>query len=273
MDDDDEYEYEYHDFDTETFYLNLDLTSHHGPLRAPRRRQPASSSNDAPLPDESNPTNANNDLTPLDSAETEPLPTEQIQILGLHTSNPIVSYHNQVFTCAWADQIGTELVFSHPDPDADHHTAPLRTGESFELLAANSVKILGRKANLTSSSGVAGEQNLESNLSASESTPRLLPRRGAAPTNQTQFLERLQNIKAARGETDTVRTIMSTRRNMNLGERLKGWARTEEQVAEIQRLNEKANGGDLDATAALENLWMQLQINQPEPEAAEESAS
>jgi hypothetical protein len=205
-------------------------------LRAPRRRQPASPSNDGPLPDESNPATANNDLTPLDSAETEPLPTEQIQILGLHTSNPIISYHNQVFTCSWADQIGTELVFSHPDPDADHHTAPLRTGDAFELLAANSVKILGRKGTLTSSSG---ERALES-----ESTPRVLPRRGAVPTNQTQFLERLQNIKAARGETDTVRTVMSTRRNMNLGERLKGWARTEEQVAEIHRLNEKANAGD-----------------------------
>jgi len=246
--------------------LNLDLSSHHGPIRPPRRRQgDLTSSNEAPnAADDAPDTNTGADaFTLLESAESETRSSERIQILGLHTTNPIVSYHNQIFSCSWADQIGTELIFSHPDSDPDPDHTPLRRGPAFDLVAANSVKILGRKANITSSSGPGLVQDpgmsghpepTPENPSSQVAGNTGVPRRVLPQTYQTHFLQQLQNIKATKGETDTVRTIVSTRRNVNLAERLSGWARTDAQVAEVNRLQQLALEGDGEALATLEQL-------------------
>lgn len=254
--------------------MNLDLTSHHGPLRPPRRRQEDASSRheSASAADDSRDTNSIVDpMTPIEGTEGDTLNDERIQVLGLHTCNPIVSYHNQIFSCSWADQIGTELVFAHPDadPETDHRfTPPLYQGPAFELLAANNVKILGRRANITSSSGpgLAQDAAFQTNFDApgqavsSSQMPEAagVPRRPEAPTYQAQFIQRLQNLKAQNGETDTVRTVMSTRRNLNITERLKAWARTEAQIAYVNDINKRASEGDEEALHALERLLREL---------------
>lgn len=161
------------------------------------------------------------------------------------------------------------MFFSHPetDPDTDHTLiTPLQQGSSFELLAANSVKILGRKANITSSSGPALVQEggiATSGIpaetpSSQAASPAGLPRRATEPSYQAQFLQTLQNIKAGKGETDSVRTIMSTRRNVNITERLSAWARTEAQIAEVEDLKRRAVNDDPEAIAALEKILRDL---------------
>ncbi|EAL87690.2 hypothetical protein LV164_001955 [Aspergillus fumigatus] len=257
-DHDSDYEYEYHEVDTETFYLNLDLTSLHGPIRPPRRRDPASST-----------AAASTTLTPtddhepaMDSTEPDNVLSERVQILGLHTTNPIVSYQNQIFSCTWADQIGTELLFTRPEtghePDIESalpQISPLRSGKDFDLIAANSVKILGRKANLISSSGSGSTQ--EPSIQTVETSANVFRKTGPQ-SNQARFLERLMHIKRQRGETDTVRTVFSTKRTQNLEDRLRGWARTEEELAEVQRLSEAASRGDTVALTALEELYTEI---------------
>ncbi|EKV04823.1 Transcription factor TFIIIC, tau55-like protein [Penicillium digitatum] len=288
---DGEYDYEYeYGTETESFYLNLDLTAHHGPVRPPRRRPKEAVSredtqNPADYTSQGFPSEA---YPPIESAETGNLPNERIQILDLHTSNPIISYYNQMFSCSWADQIGTELVFASPDagtePDPDNHfPQPLHRGPSYQLLAANSVKILGRKAHLAPSAGpgpahgfTEGPSSAEPALeSASSQGPEPLgaPRRPAVPSHQAQFLHRLQQIKNAKGESDTVRTVMSTRRNVNMVDRQQGWARTEAQLAEIERLNERALKGDLEAKATLELLIQELNPDETESESDSELTS
>ncbi|KAF3401628.1 hypothetical protein F1880_010104 [Penicillium rolfsii] len=279
----DEWEYEYHETETESFYLNLDLSSVHGPIRPTRRRQQQEEDTITPTP---NPpqenafenTTTSEAFTPLDTTDSEALTNERIQILGLHTCNPIVSYCDQLFSCTWADQIGTELIFAHPDAHPNDTStpgqpfpAPLLQGPSFELLAANSVKILGRKANITSSasSGLVGEgqtgttsTDVATPISAEGAqTPvpaTSVPRRAVQPSHQATFLARLQKIKAARGETDTVRTTFSMRRNVNIADRLGAWARTEAQLAEIHALNDRAHKGDAEAFAALEQMMVEF---------------
>jgi hypothetical protein len=223
-------------------------------------------------------------FTPIETAEGGSLSNERIQILDLHTCNPIVSYHNQMFTCSWADQIGTELVFASPntEPGTNQSTEPLHRGPSFELIAANSVKILGRKAHITSSSGPGLVQNSQAETPptnpASEATSQApsqagVPRRVAPPSHQAQFLKRLQDLKSAKGEGDTVRTVMSTRRTLHSAdhlERLQGWTRTEAQLAEIQRLNERAARGDAEAQTTLNMMISGLQT---ESESESESGS
>ncbi|KAJ6141670.1 hypothetical protein N7470_010060 [Penicillium chermesinum] len=271
----DDYEYEYHESETESFYLNLDLTSINGLLRPPRSRQV-----DVPLPSEEDPTPYDpqgdrffDDGAPLDGPEASTLSTERIQVLGLDTCNPVVSYYNQIFSCSWADQIGTELIFSHPEEDAglghDQTCPPLQQGPAFHLIAANSVKLLGRKANIASSTGPAlvPEANPPANsistdsslASTQEPTPNAVPRRPEPPSHQAAFIQRLQALKAAKGQTDTVRTVMSSKRaNPNLIERLNAWARTEAQMANIQSLNERASNGDQEAEDELLQMLRDL---------------
>jgi hypothetical protein len=243
-------------------------------VRPPRRRDKTS----IQTTDDNGYSNPQEAFTPIDTTEGAALPDERIQILGLHTCNPVVSYYNQIFSCSWADQIGTELVFANPDTDPDMEsqpTEPLHRGPSYELIAANSAKILGRKATLASSSGKGtdpeGTLNSGTSAEASSQGPAYqgVPRR-AAPTHQAQFIQRLQQIKTAKGETDPVRTVMSTKRNVNITDRLTGWARTEAQMAEIEQLNQRALQGDPEAQATLERLIQEL--NAPNNSGSDESS-
>ncbi|PYH84894.1 hypothetical protein BO82DRAFT_212682 [Aspergillus uvarum CBS 121591] len=303
---DSDYEYEYHPTETETVYLTLDLTSLHGPLRPPRRRQPS-----ATAASSATATNISDEPDAADFTHVES-PSDGLQILGLHTPNPIISYQNQIFSGTWADQLGTDLIFARPDEGrrggaeerpgetaphdpysthrTDHSDAPLRHGHNYDLLAAPSIKIIGRKANLISASQSSAVATAAAAATAS-ATPGSdegldpsppgrsdHPPAGLAPTvsttgiirapnhpasNQMRFLERLASLKRSKGETDTVRTVFSTKRIQSdhassLGGRALGWARTDEQLAEIQRLNELALQGDAAAMAELEALYTRL---------------
>ncbi|KAA8649995.1 hypothetical protein EYZ11_011995 [Aspergillus tanneri] len=272
-----DYEYEYHDHETESFYLNLDLTSHHGPNRPPRRRPdppqttissattpPEALSGNTPRDDETEPT--------LASTEFGNSLAERVQILGLHTRNPIVSYRNQIYSCSWADQIGTELVFSQPEldpePDSVAQTSPLMRRKDFELIAANSVKILGRKANLISSTSLVGpaQDPLYSDPAVQGSDPATgMNRRSVPLTSHARFIDQLKSVKQAKGEIDTVRGSFSLKRSQNLEDRLRGWARTDEQLAEIQRLNNAAIQGNPTAMAELEKLYVQIRNQETGP--------
>ena len=239
---DDDWEYEYHDADTESFLLTLDLSSQ-GPLRRHTTTTTASTTTE-----DEHETDLARPLTTTESDHPSNPGSDRLQILALHTPNPIVSYRNQIFTCSWADLLGTELLFTSPEElvSSEDASSSVLRGRDFDLIAANSVKILGRKANLISSSGVTVS---EPSTSAA-GTP--------TTTNQARFLDRLAAIKQDRGEPDTVRTVFSTRRSQNTTnnpeDRLRGWARTEEQMLEIQRLQDAALRGDSRALAALEDM-------------------
>ncbi|OXV07222.1 hypothetical protein Egran_05018 [Elaphomyces granulatus] len=268
--DDSEYEYEYDEHETETFYVNLDLTSHNGPIRPPRRRlDSVSKSTSSPgVRSSALPTfeAEDNSEDPNDDASED-----RIQILELHSRNPIISYENLIFSCYWADMIGTELLFSLPEAQSGHalDIPCLKHGKDFDLIAANSVKVLGRKAKLISSSKSRGDGlpavSLSTAMLASTSAPGpqqlqgTTPVRGSQKNNQARFLERLANAKQAKGETDAVRTIFSQKRSQNLEDRLRGWARTEQRVAEIRRLSQKALDGDMDALVALEDIYAEFE--------------
>ncbi|OJK00020.1 hypothetical protein ASPACDRAFT_43663 [Aspergillus aculeatus ATCC 16872] len=303
---DSDYEYEYHPTETETVYLTLDLTSLHGPLRPPRRRQPSAT---AASSASATATNISDEPDAAEFTHVES-PSDGLQILGLHTPNPIISYQNQIFSGTWADQLGTDLIFARPDeggrggaeeqpgetaphdPYGTHRTeqsdTPLRHGHTYDLLAAPSIKILGRKANLISASqssavattAVAAAAAASGSDEGGYRSPGQsdYPRAGLTPTvsttgiirapnhpasNQMRFLERLASLKRSKGETDTVRTVFSTKRIQSdhassMGGRALGWARTDEQLAEIQRLNELALQGDAAAMAELEALYTRL---------------
>ncbi|KAK2750648.1 hypothetical protein FQN57_002719 [Myotisia sp. PD_48] len=248
---DSEYEYEYDEDETETFYLNLELTSCNGLIRPPRKRSSSSNTMDdsafagTATASHESPVGIESELPSNHDPELQ----SQVQIMDLHSSNPIISYYNQIFSCSWADMLGTELMFSYPDESSAEFPPLHRHGDDYELIAANRVRILGRKANLISSSG---DIAIGQSSSATIQTPR-----HTAYTNQARFLERLACAKQARGETDAVRTVFPQKKNQNIDGKLEAWAKTGAAVAEVGRLKQLISKGDTEALEALERLYSQ----------------
>ncbi|KAM5441777.1 hypothetical protein MferCBS31731_003037 [Microsporum ferrugineum] len=242
--DDSEYEYEYDTFEAETVYINLELSSSNGLIRPPRKRSSTASPTDSPIDPSLNPS-VDGDGQQY-STDQEQESQSRIQIMDLHTSNPIISYGNQIFSCSWADMIGTELMFSRASERLPGSLPPVWRHEedSSELLCVNRVRIVGQKANLISS---AGGQSVLGNDPADASR--------VAASNQARFLARLAKAKHARGETDTVRTVFPSRKNQLQDEKIAGWNRVEAAVAEAERLNKLALEGDGDALLALERMY------------------
>lgn len=162
--------------------------------------------------------------------------------------------------------IGTELLFSHPEGRSD--LPSVRRNKEYELISANRVKIIGKKGTLITSSferpeplndyNVAEEVSSSAGGVSSLTTPSYQPSKRPL-TNQARFLERLANAKRARGENDVVRTSFSQKRSEEFEARLRGWTRTEERMAEFERLNQRVLQGDESALEALEEIYEEIE--------------
>ena len=189
---------------------------------------------------------------------------DRVQIMDLHSRNPIISYRNQIFSCSWADLIGTELLFALPEERPD--LPLLRRDKDFDLISASRVKILGQKANLISSSRTKANQvrtepvsNDQSPTAGSAGCPTSIPQKSGHLTNQARFLERLMNAKRAKGEQDIVPTVFPQKRSQNFESRLRGWAATEARMAEFEQLNRRVLQGDVNAVDALEEIYARME--------------
>ena len=310
----------------QTFYVDLDLSSLNGVIRPkhhPRKHlRPARPSSKTATPTKHSPTpqvdpptpvpdimNAEDDpstpavreadspySTPAavaDSPSLKPSDRREIQILELHSHNPVISYENEVYSCSWSDMIGTNMFFSkHQD---DSNIAPLRSTEDYDLLGTSRIKLIGRKAtalNKTRARGsrralVAGE-NLSEFLQDAEpekvdgsslgSLHFSNPSRNRDLKRQAAFLENLMNVKRAKGQTDNVRTVFNPRA-ASLQQKSKGHNGTpgdhrpdsgeketeelntvggpqpESNEKEIEELNRKVVKGDADALKRLQKIY------------------
>ena len=142
-------------------------------------------------------------------------PAQRIQILDLHTSNPVIAYQGQVFSCEWASTIGTDLLFTSPDTSS---TLPkLRQGEGYDLLSTSSIKIVGNPVELVlrpddpvvpvkdNGAEAEGQTQIEKVDEASQAMRiDVSSEVTKSRKDQARFLERLMAAKTAKGETDQV---------------------------------------------------------------------
>lgn len=139
---------------------------------------------------------------------------DKIQILDLHSDHPIVSYRNHTFSCSWAENIGTEFLFTKRNPNSTLPALRSLPGD-VDLLAASSARLISNSATL-----VPKDRPREDKL-----PEKLVPRRanfvlpvghGAGPARRKQgnFLERMQDIKLRKNESDEV-TVYTTKRQTN----------------------------------------------------------
>lgn len=151
--------------------------------------------------------------------------TGEIQVLDLHSDNPIITYKGRIFSGSWASNIGTELLFGAHDEVADRGLPYLRAlREDVDLMAASSARILTTPADLrpknragvdgSGTSALPGQpgrkpavdryRNLRKE--AGIEIPIAFDKHGRRKP-QARFLENLMAIKRSRGEQDEVTTV------------------------------------------------------------------
>ena len=310
----------------QVFYVDLDLSSLNGVIRPkhhPRKHlRPARANSKTATPTKHSPTpqvdpptpvqdstNAGDDpstptvrdadtpsatpATATDSLSLIPSRRREIQILELHSHNPVISYENEVYSCSWSDMIGTSMFFSKHQEEP--HTAPLRSTEDYDLLGTSRVKLIGRKATVLNKTrprgskrtSVAGEKLSES---LQDEEPEKMdgsslgslhfrnPSRNKDLKRQAAFLETLMNVKRAKGQTDNVRTVFNPRAaslqqeskgqngtprgfqsdssEKEIGEpNTPGVHQPDSSAKEIEDLNRKVVKGDADALKLLQQIY------------------
>lgn len=157
--------------------------------------------------------------------QTSDKPAEEIQILELHSKEPIVSYRNHVFRGSWCENIGTEMIFTPHDDNAPL-PALRHLPQNMDLIAASASRINFREATL-----LPNEQDRMPERTflgfgySEEDIPDRYKRNGGIYVHiggdksgqrqpQAHFLEDLIALKRRRGETDEVTVQpLETRQN------------------------------------------------------------
>ncbi|KAI9850881.1 MAG: hypothetical protein M1838_004860 [Thelocarpon superellum] len=207
---DSDWEYEYDEHETETFYLTLDVGASSASRQAQHKAPPKNR-------------RAGADADQADSLDIEDAPTERpiaeatakddedpdrhrIQMLDLHTTQPLISYQNQFYTAQWASTIGTDLFFTAPSSSETTHPTLLRTPQ-FDVLATSTTRLLATPATLKPRPDVATSPTHEPPNPPTDSDDIVIPVGTGASEGriqQARFLEQLIRAKRARGESDEV---------------------------------------------------------------------
>ncbi|TKX21691.1 hypothetical protein C1H76_6187 [Elsinoe australis] len=113
-----------------------------------------------------------------------------LQILDLHTRNPLITYNSQFYTCHWATDVGTSLYITPPPTTHTNPYPPLRSFSSFDLLAKTRARL------------VAVPARLKPNI-APLATP-LSPNQDPFSTPGTFTPETVENFTLSTAEGDTI---------------------------------------------------------------------
>lgn len=177
------------------------------------------------------PVNTEKPQPPPKQIPKSPHQIETIQILDLHSKEPMVSYRNHIFQGSWSENIGTEMIFTPHDPDSPLPALRNISDGKLDLLAASATRINFREVRLESKQmAEQNSNNLTKQISSitawgNDDIPERYKRPdgvyvhiGGDKTGQRQpqahFLEDLIMLKRKLGETDSV-TIrpLETRQN------------------------------------------------------------
>jgi hypothetical protein len=211
--DDDDWEYEYDQTETEDFYIPIDLSN------VPSAQIPMNSERRPGHPTllksrlrAQNATRGQMSEPAVHSAGTqEPATMGEMQILGLHTANPLVMYNGQLLSCQWTSTIGTDLFFIKPQTDEAELYQPLRSLPSVDLLSVGTAKLIARVGRLRPRDDLfENEENAQPIVvdEAEDNQDALIAAAaGDQPSTTTNadsgpnsFLARLNEAKARRGE-------------------------------------------------------------------------
>jgi hypothetical protein len=164
-----------------------------------------------------------------------------VQIMGLHSRNPIVSYKGDIYSCQWATNIGTELLFTEHDPDSTLPVLRHLPGH-VDLLAASSTRIISNSIAVDPKSRTTVPPTSKKRKRAYGRDPTLLIPVGEQASdkrkNQAKFLQRLMEIKEDRGEEDEVTVYTEKKLSRNQWKKYLANNRSEERT-KMQKIVQK----------------------------------
>ncbi|KAK1068173.1 hypothetical protein LTR74_005878 [Friedmanniomyces endolithicus] len=223
MDDQSGWEYEYDPHETEDLYFTIDLTTH-VPGAIPTQPVPRNGKRTPKAP-ESRPTG--------DSApghvdfDAEPRPMGTLQLLDLHTTDPLVRFEDSVYSCNWHTDLGTQIFVGQRGGISQ----PVRPGHVLDVIGTSQTRLLGRSVKL-----FLRNDRIDDAPKISPQDPADIPDSGPKETlaatlppsdlsdlrpgqqlvipldaikdprqlAQASFLERLSTIKLQKGELDII---------------------------------------------------------------------
>ena len=209
------------------------------------------------------------------------VPKSDIRIIDLHTKNPLVSYNNLIYSCKWAENIGTELLFTAHD-DANPLPSLKTLPGDVDLLAASSARLVSQPMKIDKKDGfTAPGQKTRPEVNLRKINPALSKRIGkqAPPIRkgQGQFLDSLIKLKVDKGESDRV-TVKVQKRQMP--HEWKEDLRKQRNRERVKLRKEVRLGKRWEAEAAKERLWEMEQEDEkigklviPEPEKRQRNAA
>lgn len=193
-----------------------------------------------------------------------------MQILDLHTANPLISYHDRIYSCNWASTIGTDILLASPESLSaaqvdGKNVTPIYDSPNVSIIGTSCINLAAKPVTITPRTNASQPQSSPPNTateaqpsqkSPNPEAPQLSPPINPAqsstahsPPNQAQppkipisdtadhnsraqasFLESLMAIKASKGETDQV-TVHATKQNHGTGWRVQRRLAEEEQIA------------------------------------------
>lgn len=138
-------------------------------------------------------------------------PEREIQILDLHSRNPIINYRGMIFSGSWAENIGTEMLFTAHAPSPGGNKPPRsslpalrRLPQDVDLLAASAARLLCRETELRPREDTSARQH--------DQYREVRRRHGihisvvgdarGSRRPQARFLENLMALKKIKGEAD-----------------------------------------------------------------------
>ncbi|KAK1811319.1 hypothetical protein LTR12_014307 [Friedmanniomyces endolithicus] len=223
MDDQSEWEYEYDPHETEDLYFTIDLTTH-VPGAIPTQPVPRNGKRTPKAP-ESRPTG---DSAPRHvDFDAEPRPMGTLQLLDMHTTDPLVRFEDSVYSCNWHTDLGTQIFVGQRGAISQ----PVRPGHVLDVIGTSQTRLLGRPVKLfprndriddtpkispqdpadTPDSGP--KETLAATLPPSDLSDLRPGQQLVIPLDaikdprqlaQASFLERLSTIKLQKGELDII---------------------------------------------------------------------
>lgn len=245
-----EWDYEYDENETENYYFTLDVTTHQTGQSVKARnsknkvqRRNGRKNDAGPDGTVANPTTTSTAATPNNTSTPQPNSVassredRRLQVLDLHTANPLIMLDGQLYSCHWSTERCSQFYVARPGIAED----PLRPGHVLDIVDISRARLVGRpavarprKVDTTTQIGASVENAITIDeddndededededvdivadtpsdvllQDAPSSTQRFARERqkakGSEAKAQASFLERFSAIKEKKGETNKI---------------------------------------------------------------------
>ncbi|RWA07498.1 hypothetical protein EKO27_g7619 [Xylaria grammica] len=212
-----------------------------------------------------------------DGEEEDGTAQERVQILELHSENPIISYKGRVFSGQWCENTTTEFLLTRHDKDA-----PLpvlrHLDDGVDLLAASSSRINVTEQKFQPKVNERERQRASAHLPQTI-IPPVDPKASQERIDQRNFLADLIALKRRRGETDDVTVIARSMQGKLAKTKAKGkhrrgrWAHSNK-LYPVRGLEERSRrGGRRKGSGRARGKWALFPLEEPSKDSASIASS